>query len=152
VPLVDQVLVARPKFVSARAPARFVSVRRQARFVSVSRKQIQSVVRGSGGVIVGGSSGSYAVRRWNANGVMAPFTKNRFEAPNIVVATPLNPNDFDDFMVVVSDPANAGCSIPASAGQTIDGGALFSIDIVPSTLWFSWDQPNLNWVKIGVTT
>jgi hypothetical protein len=103
---------------------------------------------GSGGSI----SRGYSKRTIGEAATIVSFSKNRLTAPDISVTTPPKPADFDDFLVVVSDPANTGCSIVANSGQTIDGQSSFSIDIVPCALWFSYDKANTNWFKIGVTT
>lgn len=56
-----------------------------------------------------------------------PFTKNVFDADDVLLETPPIPNDGDE-IVVAFPVVRSGCQLVASAGQTIAGASSLALD------------------------
>jgi hypothetical protein len=137
--------------VVVRTPRQFIVAREPRRVVSVRTPQRVFVSRAGGVVLNFGGGSGFSNHVWDADGQMVPNSKNRITQPNTTLQTPPFPGDFSEFVVTV-EAGLAGCSIEASAGQTIDFQASADLTITPISVRYQYNATDANWFQLDVRT
>jgi len=72
-------------------------------------------------------------------------TINRYTAGSVHGTTPASPADFDQLEIRIEDASFTGCTLIANSGQTVNGAASYSFDILPCIFRFTYNLSATNW-------
>jgi hypothetical protein len=100
-----------------------------------------------------GAAGAYSISRHSTAATLASFSKNWIDAGSIILTSPPNPTDGDDFEILVP-AAHTGVfvrpNLSDTAHATVNGSASDQeIQLTPTALWFTYDATGNNWFISG---